>query len=129
MLDPQQSRSAHVRQRCDAGGEGCQTEANVMTWLAFAAEWQRDWPLTNTALALNDVVEQHTAGSGIAYLWEQLTPLSTTQPKFRIADGAFVRTEIVDIKVVARGNSPFAVSWQEKHVVSEPTAPRSRHDH
>jgi nicotinamidase-related amidase len=45
--------------------------ANMMTWLALAAEWQRDWARAETAMALNDVILQHAAGSGIAYLWEQ----------------------------------------------------------
>ena len=31
--------------------------------------------------------------------------------------------------VVPRGNSLFAVSWQQKDGGSEPTTPRSRHDH
>lgn len=44
---------------------------NLMTWLAVASEWQRDWARSGTAMALNDVVLQHAAGSGIAYLWEQ----------------------------------------------------------
>jgi len=44
---------------------------NLITWLALASEWQRDWARADTALALNDVVLQHAAGSGIAYLWEQ----------------------------------------------------------
>lgn len=44
---------------------------NMMTWLALAAEWQRDWARAETAIALNDVVLQHAAGSGIAFLWEQ----------------------------------------------------------
>jgi nicotinamidase-related amidase len=45
--------------------------ANMMTWLALAAEWQRDWARTDTAAALTDVLSQHAAGSGIAYFWEQ----------------------------------------------------------
>ena len=45
--------------------------ANMMTWLAVAAEWQRDWARAETAGALTDVLLQHAAGSGIAYLWEQ----------------------------------------------------------
>lgn len=45
--------------------------ANMMTWLALAAEWQRDWARIETAHALNEVIKQHAAGSGIAYLWEQ----------------------------------------------------------
>jgi nicotinamidase-related amidase len=45
--------------------------ANVMTWLALAAEWQRDWAREETALPLNEVAKYHAMGSGIAYLWEQ----------------------------------------------------------
>jgi nicotinamidase-related amidase len=52
-------------QRMIAGG------VNMMTWLALAAEWQRDWARGETAMALNDVIIQHSAGSGIAFLWEQ----------------------------------------------------------
>jgi nicotinamidase-related amidase len=44
---------------------------NMMTWLSLASEWQRDWARMETALGLNEVVIQHAAGSGIAYLWEQ----------------------------------------------------------
>lgn len=42
-----------------------------------------------------------------------LTLLSATQLKFEIKEGTFARTEVVDIQVVALGNSLFAVSWQE----------------
>jgi nicotinamidase-related amidase len=52
-------------QRMIAGG------VNMMTWLALAAEWQRDWARAGTAMALNDVIIQHCAGSGVAFLWEQ----------------------------------------------------------
>jgi nicotinamidase-related amidase len=45
--------------------------ANMMTWLALAAEWQRDWARMESAGALTEVIKQHAAGSGIAYLWEQ----------------------------------------------------------
>ena len=45
--------------------------ANVMTWLALAAEWQRDWARMGTASLLTDVLKDHAAGSGIAFLWEQ----------------------------------------------------------
>ena len=45
--------------------------ANLMTWLALAAEWQRDWARTESAAALTEVMIQHAGGSGIAYLWEQ----------------------------------------------------------
>ncbi|WP_434391337.1 hydrolase [Melittangium boletus] len=55
--------------------------ANVMTWLAVAAEWQRDWARLDTAATLTEVLKHHAAGSGIAYLWEQQllnTPVPTT---------------------------------------------------
>jgi nicotinamidase-related amidase len=45
--------------------------ANMMTWLAVAAEWQRDWARMETAVAVTEVIKLHAAGSGIAYLWEQ----------------------------------------------------------
>lgn len=45
--------------------------ANMMTWLAVAAEWQRDWARENTAGKVTDVMLQHAGGSGIAFLWEQ----------------------------------------------------------
>lgn len=44
---------------------------NLMTWMALAAEWQRDWARAGTAAGLTDILVQHAAGSGIAYLWEQ----------------------------------------------------------
>lgn len=54
--------------------------ANVTTWLAVASEWQRDWARTGHVVELSQVLLQHAAGSGIAYLWEQQllgTPAST----------------------------------------------------
>lgn len=54
--------------------------ANVMTWLAVAAEWQRDWARMESAVAVTEVIKQHAAGSGIAYLWEQQL-LNTPVPK------------------------------------------------
>ncbi len=45
--------------------------ANVMTWLAIASEWQRDWARTEHVVEITEVVKQHSGGSGIAYLWEQ----------------------------------------------------------
>jgi nicotinamidase-related amidase len=45
--------------------------ANMMTWMAVASEWQRDWARTDSVAALTEVVKQHGGGSGIAYLWEQ----------------------------------------------------------
>jgi nicotinamidase-related amidase len=54
--------------------------ANVMTWLALAGEWQRDWARAETAGKFTDIMLEHAAGSGIAYLWEQQllnTPVPT----------------------------------------------------
>ena len=45
--------------------------ANMMTWLAVASEWQRDWARTEHAAELSEVLVHHAAGSGIAFLWEQ----------------------------------------------------------
>lgn len=44
---------------------------NMMTWVALAAEWQRDWARAETAEKLNAAIGPHAAGSGIAYFWEQ----------------------------------------------------------
>lgn len=54
--------------------------ANMMTWVALAAEWQRDWARTEHAAELTDVFKHHAAGSGIAYLWEQQL-LNTPVPR------------------------------------------------
>jgi hypothetical protein len=43
----------------------------MMTWLAVASEWQRDWARTEHAAELSQLLVQHAAGSGIAFLWEQ----------------------------------------------------------
>ncbi|RZN33244.1 hydrolase [Bradyrhizobium sp. Leo121] len=53
---------------------------NMMTWLALAAEWQRDWARAKTAAGLTEVIIQHVGGSGIAYLWEQQL-LNTPVPR------------------------------------------------
>jgi nicotinamidase-related amidase len=45
--------------------------ANVMTWMALAGEWQRDWARTEHVEELTDIMVSHLGGSGIAYLWEQ----------------------------------------------------------
>lgn len=45
--------------------------ANMMTWLALASEWQRDHARTEHALEFIEILKQHAAGSGIAFLWEQ----------------------------------------------------------
>lgn len=44
---------------------------NVITWLAIASEWQRDWARTETAALLPDILISHAGGAGMAYLWEQ----------------------------------------------------------
>lgn len=54
--------------------------ANMMTWLAVASEWQRDWARTEHAAELSELLVQHAAGSGIAFLWEQQL-LKTPIPK------------------------------------------------
>jgi len=53
---------------------------NMMTWLAVAAEWQRDWARMETAGKVSDVIVNHAGGSGIAFLWEQQL-LSTPVPR------------------------------------------------
>lgn len=45
--------------------------ANMMTWVALASEWQRDWARTEHTAELAEVLKHHLAGSGVAYLWEQ----------------------------------------------------------
>lgn len=45
--------------------------ANMMTWLAVLAEWQRDWARTEHAAEVSELLLHHAAGSGIAFLWEQ----------------------------------------------------------
>jgi nicotinamidase-related amidase len=54
--------------------------ANMMTWLAVASEWQRDWARTEHAAELSQLLVQHAAGSGIAFLWEQQL-LNTPVPR------------------------------------------------
>ena len=54
--------------------------ANMMTWLAVVSEWQRDWARTEHAAELTEILKQHAAGSGIAYLWEQQL-LNTPVPR------------------------------------------------
>jgi nicotinamidase-related amidase len=58
--------------------------ANMMTWVALAAEWQRDWARADTAIKLTEVLAQHAGGSGIAYLWEQQL-LNTPVPSAAVA--------------------------------------------
>lgn len=53
--------------------------ANMITWLALAAEWQRDWARMKTAAPVTEVMKQHAAGSGIAFMWEQQL-LNTSVP-------------------------------------------------
>ncbi|MCP1469341.1 nicotinamidase-related amidase [Sphingobium sp. OAS761] len=53
---------------------------NMMTWMALAGEWQRDWARTEHVEALTEILISHLGGSGIAFLWEQQllnTPVET----------------------------------------------------
>jgi len=55
---------------------------NMMTWMALAGEWQRDWARTEHVEALTEILVSHLGGSGIAYLWEQQllnTPVETLE--------------------------------------------------
>jgi hypothetical protein len=55
--------------------------ANMMTVMALAGEWQRDWARTEHVEELTEIMISHMGGSGIAYLWEQQllkTPVETT---------------------------------------------------
>ena len=47
-----------------------QAGVTPITWLAVAAEWQRDWAREKTAQALSGVILEHGGGSGIALAWE-----------------------------------------------------------
>lgn len=44
---------------------------NMMTWIALASEWQRDWARTEHLVEIIEVLRQHGGGSGIAFNWEQ----------------------------------------------------------
>ncbi len=44
---------------------------NMMTWMAVASEWQRDWARPDHLAELIEVIKEHGGGSGIAFLWEQ----------------------------------------------------------
>jgi nicotinamidase-related amidase len=62
-------------QRMSAAG------ANMMTWLAVASEWQRDWARTEHVAELTEILKHHAGASGIAFLWEQQllnTPVPST---------------------------------------------------
>ena len=42
----------------------------AVTWLAVAAEWQRDWAREDTAAGLAGVLADHGGASGVAFAWE-----------------------------------------------------------
>ena len=44
---------------------------DVMTVMALAGEWQRDWARTEHAEELTEIMIDHFGGSGIAHLCEQ----------------------------------------------------------
>jgi nicotinamidase-related amidase len=41
-----------------------------ITWLAVAAEWQRDWAREQTTAGLAGVLAEHGGASGVAFAWE-----------------------------------------------------------
>lgn len=41
-----------------------------ITWMAVAAEWQRDWAREETAAGLASVLLEHGGASGVAFAWE-----------------------------------------------------------
>lgn len=41
-----------------------------ITWMAVAAEWQRDWARETTAAGLAGVLAEHGGASGVAFAWE-----------------------------------------------------------
>lgn len=47
-----------------------QAGAVPITWMAVAAEWQRDWAREETAVGLSSVLLEHGGGSGVALAWE-----------------------------------------------------------
>ncbi|HEV7326545.1 MAG TPA: hydrolase [Bosea sp. (in: a-proteobacteria)] len=50
-----------------------------ITWMAVAAEWQRDWAREKTASGLSSVILEHGGASGVAFAWE-LQLLAATPP-------------------------------------------------
>jgi nicotinamidase-related amidase len=50
-----------------------------ITWLAVAAEWQRDWAREETIADLADVQLEHAGATGIAFAWE--TQLLAGRPR------------------------------------------------
>ncbi|NNB90122.1 hydrolase [Corallococcus exiguus] len=60
------SREAHdmaVRRMQMAG-------VTPITWMAVAAEWQRDWAREDSATELAGVLSEHGGGSAVAFAWE-----------------------------------------------------------
>lgn len=47
-----------------------QAGAVPITWMAVAAEWQRDWAREKTAVGLSNVLLEHGGASGVAFAWE-----------------------------------------------------------
>ncbi len=47
-----------------------QAGAVPITWLAVAAEWQRDWAREESAAALSEVILENGGASGVALAWE-----------------------------------------------------------
>ena len=47
-----------------------QAGAVPITWMAVAAEWQRDWAREKTAAELSGIILEHGGGSAVALAWE-----------------------------------------------------------
>ncbi len=41
-----------------------------ITWLAVAAEWQRDWAREKTVRGFAEIITEHGGASSVAYAWE-----------------------------------------------------------
>lgn len=76
---------------------------------ALAAALKGPWKLSNDRFPVGLEMDVSYPDFRVS-----LALLSTTQLRFQIKEGPFVRTETVDIQVVPLGNGIFAVSWQEQ---------------
>jgi len=48
-----------------------QAGVTPVTWIAVAAEWQRDWARQATAGPIGAVLVQHAGATGVALNWER----------------------------------------------------------
>lgn len=56
-----------------------QAGAVPITWIAVAAEWQRDWAREETAGEFSTVLLEHGGASGVAFAWEMQLLASAQQ--------------------------------------------------